>query len=131
MLDDKQALLFVEKNPAGFLITTRAQFDKLQSKLPAEVKIISEQPLFESQFKMNLSKLFTPEFRQPPKQLVVIGREKASVIATRRRRLTPTVISVRGSGVFSGSVRNLRERVDRKILPTLFGPANPSTVGYA
>lgn len=85
MLDDKQALLFVEKNPAGFLITTRAQFDKLQSKLPAEVKIISEQPLFESQFKMNLSKLFTPEFRQPPKQLVVIGREKASVIAN-----TPT-----------------------------------------
>lgn len=85
MLDDKQALLFVEKNPAGFLITTRAQFDKLQSKLPAEVKIISEQPLFESQFKMNLSKLFTPEFRQPPKQLVVIGREKTSVIAN-----TPT-----------------------------------------
>jgi 4-amino-4-deoxy-L-arabinose transferase-like glycosyltransferase len=85
MFDDKQALLFVEKNPTGFLITTRAQFDKLQSKLPAEVKIIAEQPLFESQFKMNLSKLFTPEFRQPPKQLVVIGREKASVIAN-----TPT-----------------------------------------
>lgn len=85
MLDDKQALLFVEKNPAGFLITTREQFDKLQPKLPAEAKVLAEQPLFESQFKMDLKKLFTPEFRKPAKQLVVIGREKASVIAN-----TPT-----------------------------------------
>jgi 4-amino-4-deoxy-L-arabinose transferase-like glycosyltransferase len=81
MLDDKQALLFVNKNPAGYLITTREQFEKLKPKLPADVKVITEQPLFESQFKMDVKKLFTPGFRKPPRQLVVIGREKASVIA--------------------------------------------------
>lgn len=67
------------------MIATRAQFDKLQSKLPPKVKIPFLNNHLNHKSKMNLSKLFTPEFRQPPKQLVVIGREKTSVIAN-----TPT-----------------------------------------
>ena len=80
MFDSKQALTFLSKD-AAYLITTRGQFDKLQPQLPADLKVITEQPLFESKFKMDLKKLFSGDFRKPPQQLVVIGREKSSVIA--------------------------------------------------
>ncbi|WP_254506769.1 ArnT family glycosyltransferase [Anatilimnocola floriformis] len=81
MFDNKQALTFLSKDPTAYLITTRTQYEKLQPHLPADLKIITEQPLFESQFKMDLSKLFSGNFKKAPQQLVVIGREKANVIA--------------------------------------------------
>ena len=80
MFDNKQALTFLNKDSA-YLITTRTQFEKLQPHLPADLKIITEQPLFESQFKMDLKKLFSGDFKKQPQQLVVIGREKGNVIA--------------------------------------------------
>lgn len=86
MFDNKQAITFLAKDPAAYLITTREHFEKVRAELPAEVKVIAEQPLFESQFKCDVKKLFTPEFKKPPKQVVVLGREKETVLAN-----TPTV----------------------------------------
>lgn len=74
MHDQKQAVMFLSKDPAAYLITTREHYEKLKPELPADVQVISEKPLFESQFKK-------------PKQLVVVGREKQSVIANTRPSL--------------------------------------------
>ena len=61
---NKQVLQFLSKDPAAYLITTKEQAEALKAELPADVTIITEQP----QFMKN-------------KKLVVLGRQKASVLA--------------------------------------------------
>ncbi|QDU31965.1 Undecaprenyl phosphate-alpha-4-amino-4-deoxy-L-arabinose arabinosyl transferase [Anatilimnocola aggregata] len=64
MNDNKQAVRFLSKDPAAYMITTREQFEVLQPHLPADVTVIAEQPLF-----------------LKDKKLVVLGRQKANVVA--------------------------------------------------
>ncbi len=82
MNNNKQAVTFLSTDPAAYVITTRQRFAELQPDLPAGVQVIAEQTSFESQFKFDKA-LFKSQFKLVRKELklVVIGREKASVIA--------------------------------------------------
>ncbi|WP_425615819.1 ArnT family glycosyltransferase [Anatilimnocola sp. NA78] len=64
MNGNKQVLQFLRKDPAAYLITTKEQAEALKPELPADVTVIAEQPQF-----------------MKDQQLVVLGRQKANVVA--------------------------------------------------
>ena len=75
MNNNKQAVTFLNSDPAAYLITTAANYKLLQPDLPADVHVIAEQVQFATKFKLT-------DAGQPRQEmLVVLGRENGSVIA--------------------------------------------------
>lgn len=75
MNNNKQAVTFLKSDPAAYMITTQSHYLLLKAELPADIQVVAEQPQFATQFKL------TDEGKPRQDILVVLGREKANVIA--------------------------------------------------
>lgn len=75
MNNSKQAVTFLNSDPAAYLITTEQHYQALQADLPADIQVVAEQEQFATKFKL------TDEGKPRQDMLVVLGREKGSVIA--------------------------------------------------
>lgn len=75
MNNNKQAVTFLNSDPAAYLITTEQHYLALKADLPADIQVLAEQEQFATKFKL------TGDGKPPQNMLVVLGREKGSVIA--------------------------------------------------